>query len=37
MKKQTYESPRIEKCSFVEEVGFQVSQVNDDQNERKFE
>ena len=37
MKKQTYESPRIEWGSFVEEGGFQVSQVTDDPQEGKFE
>ena len=34
MKKQTYESPRIEWCSFVVEGGFQVT---DDPQEGKFE
>ena len=37
MKNQTYESPRIEWCSFVVEGGFQVSQVTDDPQEGKFE
>ena len=37
MKKQTYESPRIEWCSFVVEGGLQVSQVTDDPQEGKFE
>lgn len=37
MKRQTYESPQIEWYSFIVEGGFQLSQIENDENAGQFE